>query len=614
MNNCKLTALELVLTFLTMFGPVTKESVAAVCVLFEAVLSYDYERGKFDKDAVKKVCGVADHLIAMAEFYGIKCDAKQLGTPGGRRAILRVILGPVIEELAPEGLERMRNDAVEAMMVLTFKPLDEVQDMLTMWAKQAIGDGRYQTRVHIWTGLPMGLLKEAGETEGFTDVKTPPANDEPIAMMSNCCDPALEIVFTFLTMFGPVTKESVAATGVLLGAVLGYTEATGKFDREIVKKVPTVSEQLCSLALLYGIRCEPRMLNTPPGTRAILRELVGPIIEEHSPTELEEVQKDAAAAIMLITCKPLEQVKIMVNAWAVAARKDGRYQARVSAWTGQPPYNFDHEDSIEIDELRHKTRDEMDFGHDSGDNANANEGQGSMESNTYLEIATSATVVKLITVQAHFSMNILPKREAPFTTMFSTPMDVCLGRSFPWTSSVFDGPCADILEVTTTHPEDTHNLDEGDANVLMDALDEEDYHRLVGFRFPAFPPPTPVLGTSTGSSPDITPLGSPTFEQWITTWHTKEMDGWNVVLQEAAEKEARAEERKMMFGPHADAWEIKQLSQWSAALKGNGYLDGMYAGIADVNEAMETLEAAELTRGKNETSLLKKIGKFFGLE
>ncbi|CAE6508054.1 unnamed protein product, partial [Rhizoctonia solani] len=99
MTDYKLTALELVLTFLTMFGPVTKESLAAVCVLFEAILGYDYEKGKFDKDAVKKVCGVADHLFAMAELYGAKCDAKQLETPGGRRAILRVILGPVLEGL-----------------------------------------------------------------------------------------------------------------------------------------------------------------------------------------------------------------------------------------------------------------------------------------------------------------------------------------------------------------------------------------------------------------------------------------------------------------------------------------------------------------------------------
>jgi hypothetical protein len=46
--NGKLTALELVLTFLTMLGPATKESLAAVCVLFEALLSYvsAYERDR----------------------------------------------------------------------------------------------------------------------------------------------------------------------------------------------------------------------------------------------------------------------------------------------------------------------------------------------------------------------------------------------------------------------------------------------------------------------------------------------------------------------------------------------------------------------------------------
>ncbi|CCO33238.1 hypothetical protein BN14_07312 [Rhizoctonia solani AG-1 IB] len=125
----KLTALELVLTFLTMLGPATKESLAAVCVLFEALLSYDYETGKFEKCAANKVTGVMGHLIEMAVLYGVQCNAKQL------------------EKLGLNDLDRMRDEAVEAMMVLTFKPLDEVQNMLAAWAEQAVKDGRYQSRV-----------------------------------------------------------------------------------------------------------------------------------------------------------------------------------------------------------------------------------------------------------------------------------------------------------------------------------------------------------------------------------------------------------------------------------------------------------------------------------
>ncbi|CAE7082755.1 unnamed protein product [Rhizoctonia solani] len=330
MMDNKMTALELVLTLLTMFGSVTRESLTAVCVLFEAVLSYDYATGKFDKGAVKKVSEVADHLLAMAELYGVKCEPRQLETPGGRRAILRVILGPVLKALTLESLELIRNDAVEAMMVLTFKPCDEVQDMVDVWAEQAIADGRYQSRVYSWTGQ---LMDEIAETTVSANVNKPIADEQAIAAVGRQCALALEIMFTFLTMFGPVTEESVEAAAVLFGAVLGYSEATGKFDKETVKKVPMVAEQLCGFARLYGIKCEPRTLNTPLGARAILREIVGPIIEGHSPEELKRISDDAMEVDAAVTRAPLDLVNTLATTWAKAARQDGRYQTRASAWT-----------------------------------------------------------------------------------------------------------------------------------------------------------------------------------------------------------------------------------------------------------------------------------------
>ncbi|KDN46069.1 hypothetical protein RSAG8_04576, partial [Rhizoctonia solani AG-8 WAC10335] len=383
MMDNKITALELVLTFLTMFGPVTKESLAAVCVLFEAVLSY-------------KVCGVADHLLAMAELYGVKCEPRQLETPGGRRAILRVIVGPILEGLTLESLERIRNDAVEAMMVLTFKPLDEVQDMADVWAQQAIRDGRYQSRVHAWTGQSMDALDEAVEATASVDLSMPTPNESAIAAVGGPCTPALEIMFTFLTMFGPVTKESVEATRVLFGAVLGYSEATGKFDKETVKQVSTVAERLCWFARLYGVRCEPRMLDTPPGARAILREIVGPIIEGHSPEELKQICDDAMVVDTVMTRTPLDEVKLLATAWAKAAKQEGRYQTRASAWTGKPVEAF-NDDSFKSDQICSTALAGVHLGPGSGvtdecTNFEGGSSEGSVESATYLEIATSATV------------------------------------------------------------------------------------------------------------------------------------------------------------------------------------------------------------------------------
>ncbi|QRW20882.1 hypothetical protein RhiXN_05871 [Rhizoctonia solani] len=555
----KLTALELVLTFLTMFGPVTKESLAAVYVLFEAVLAYDYAKGKFDKDTVKKVCGVADHLIAMVELYGMECDMKQLATPGGRRAILRVILGPVVEELGLEGLEQIREDA----------PLDEVQDMLAVWSKQAIKDGRYQTRVYAWTGLPIELPSEEDDASIST------ADEAIIATVTKPCPLGLEIIFTFLTMFGPVTEESIAATGVLFDAILGYSEATGKFDKATVKMVPGVSKELCALARLYGIRCEPRILDTPPGARAILREILGSIIEEHSPADLEEVRKDADETIANIMCGSLERVDMIVTAWAAAAREDGRYQARVFAWTGKPidGYQQCHGTGLPI-----VTMDEAELAY------------GAIASDKAEEFNNNDSNVELVTVQALFAMDILPKQEASFTTMFPTPLDVCLGRSPMRSTDLFGAPSSYVS---------------GRTRSTMRRLSPT-----CRFQFPDLASPVPTLDGSIGSTPN-TDIGSPTFELWMATWHSTEMSSWKTVLQDMGEKEAREKERSAMFEPHADAWESEQLSSWSAALQGNTVTEDLPEACTDVLDDESGMAPAK-NDSNSGTQLLRTIGRLLG--
>ncbi|KAF8714688.1 hypothetical protein RHS03_00151, partial [Rhizoctonia solani] len=608
----KLTALELVLTFLTMFGPVTKESLAAVYVLFEAVLAYDYAKGKFDKDTVKKVCGVADHLIAMVELYGMECDMKQLATPGGRRAILRVILGPVVEELGLEGLEQIREDAVNAMMLLTFKPLDEVQDKLAVWSKQAIKDGRYQTRVYAWTGLPIELPSEEDDASIST------ADEAMIATVTKPCPLGLEIIFTFLTMFGPVTEESIAATGVLFDAILGYSEATGKFDKATVKMVPGVSKELCALARLYGIRCEPRILDTPPGARAILREILGSIIEEHSPADLEEVRKDADETIANIMCGSLERVDMIVTAWAAAAREDGRYQARVFAWTGKP---IDGYQQFHGTRLPIVTMDEAKLAYGASDSDKTEEfnnsdrdvevSEISDEGSLCLEIATYNTVVQLVTVQALFAMDILPKQEASFTTMFPTPLDVCLGRSPMRSTALFGAPSGYVsgrMRSTVGSIQDDNRMD--DTKELMDASDEEDYHRLVGFHFPDLASPVPTLDSSIGSTPN-TDIGSPTFELWMATWHSTEMSSWKAVLQDMSEKEVREKERSAMFESHADAWESEQLSSWWAALQGNTVTEDLPEACTDILDDESGMAPAK-NDSNSGTQLLRTIGRLLG--
>ncbi|CAE6475415.1 unnamed protein product [Rhizoctonia solani] len=570
-----LTALELVLTFLTMFGPATKESLAAVCVLFEAVVRYDYEKSKFDKDTAK-VCRANNHLIAMAELYGVQCDLKQLATPGGRRAILRVILGPVIEGLSLDDLEQIRNNAVEAMVLLTFKPLDEVQDIVTKWANQAIKDRRYQMRVCAWTGLPMEPADGHSEAESSVDVEGSAEDEIIITALTQTCTLGLEIAFIFLTMLGPVTKESVEATGVLFSAILGYSKATGKFDKATVKMVPGVSAQLCLLARLYGLRCEPRILDTPPGPRAILREIIGPVIEEHSPAELEQVRKEADEVAAIIMCGPLERVVTIAAAWAAAAKEDARYQARVAAWTGKPVDGLQRNHAVKVDQRHITTMDNTKLGHNVAYDSKADEckadddgaSENSSDTPLYLEIATCNTVVQLMTVQALFSMDILPKQEASFTTMFPTPLEVCLGHSSVQPATFLDD-FSHTVEETSSNIGAVYDSDEvDDTKELMDASDEEHYHRMVGFQFPTYVPSVPTLDTSNGSTP-TTDLGSPIFEQWMTTWHSLEMSAWKAVLQSAAEKESQDEKRKAVFEPYADAWEDAQLSCWSAALKGN---------------------------------------------
>ncbi|CAE6488904.1 unnamed protein product [Rhizoctonia solani] len=338
MTDYKLTALELVLTFLTMFGPVTKESLAAVCVLFEAVLGYNEKTGKFDRDAVKKAHGVAIQLCMLVENYGVICEPERLETIGGRRAILTIILGPILERLPPHDLEEMRNNAVEAMVLVTFKPLDEemrnnaveamvlvtfkpldeVQPVVNVWAREAMREGTYQTRVSTWTGQPAVVFDQVDTRDVIINTTTQAHASDNISIVIN--SNAFGVVLTLLAMLGPVTKENVAATKVLFEAVLGFDEAKAKFDKETVRKVPTVADPLCRLSDWYGVVAEPRMLNTLPGARAILRVIVGPIIEGHSPAELEDMRNDAGEVVAMLSRIKLEWLRGPANPWNASTR------------------------------------------------------------------------------------------------------------------------------------------------------------------------------------------------------------------------------------------------------------------------------------------------------
>ncbi|CEL61220.1 hypothetical protein RSOLAG1IB_09853 [Rhizoctonia solani AG-1 IB] len=587
----KLTALELVLTFLTMLGPATKESLAAVCVLFEALLSYDYETGKFEKCAANKVTGVMGHLIEMAVLYGVQCNAKQLEKLGGRRAILRLILGPVIEELELNDLDRMRDEAVEAMMVLTFKPLDEVQNMLAAWAEQAVKDGRYQSRVYAWAGIPMEMANETGNTESSVDLKGPAVEEEVVVAVSEFCTPGLEIVFTLLEMFGPVTEKSIGATGVLFNAVLGYSEATRKFNKATLEMVPGMSEQLCSLAGLYGIRCEPWMLHTS------------------LPAVLEDTRSEAESVLSMIKCWSLEEIQTAVSAWAYEARRDGRYQTRVSHWTGKPVEYFDTH-VTRNDGLQAMPLAETQPGHGAGDAAS-----GSLkEAPVYLEIATSNTVVGLVTAQALLAMDILPKQGATITTLFPTPVDVCLGRPATCSMPFFYSTGFPSLDKTTTTGFvcDKGRLD--DAKELMSAEDEKDYHRMIGFQFPTRSSYVPGLDASSQSTPTAN-SGSPVLDQCAIARCSAEMAGWKKELQYAT-KQARVKEQKAMFEPHAAAWEDEQLSGWLTAIERGGQGQdqlGMSVDIVKGKEiGKERFEDDKASNSDNGMNILKVVGRLFG--
>ncbi|KAH7338372.1 hypothetical protein B0J17DRAFT_662267 [Rhizoctonia solani] len=601
MTHYKLTALELVLTFLTMFGPVTKESLTAVCVLFEAVLGYNEKTGKFDKDAVKKARGVAYQLCILAENYGVMCEPERLETVGGRRAILSIILGPIVEHLASHDLEEMRNSAVEAMMIVTFKPLDEVQAMVNAWAQQAIREGTYQTRVSAWTGRSMEPFDQVDTNDAVLNSTTHTSDDISIVANSN----ALEVVLTLLAMLGPVTKESVAATKVLFEAVIGFDEAKAKFDKQTVSKVLTVAEPLCWLSSQYGVVAEPRMLHTLPGARAILRVVVGPIIEGHSPAELKDMRNDAGEAMAMLSRRPLDEIQELVAAWIGL---DSRHRARVAAWTGKDMGFFDQAGTA-----RDSTTAKAIQNYESGPSRDL--------SPTNLDVATATNMTGLVTVQALFAIGLLPETRCSFKTLFPTPLDVCFGRK----ACIFKNDCVggvEAIKSPTEYGSDSDNTEV--TNYLMGASDEEDCHRLDKFQFPTNALFSPALRSSTETTPEMSPLlnmeEDNTFVNWMATWETKEMSGWKAVLQKTTKAEVELEKRKAMFGGYEEAWEIAQLSAWSAALKRDsaedGCLLGLYASDAalygEVEGACGETQESKLTDDDAGVGFIKLLSQFFG--
>ncbi|CEL53615.1 hypothetical protein RSOLAG1IB_06470 [Rhizoctonia solani AG-1 IB] len=96
------------------------------------------------------------------------------------------------------------------------------------------------------------------------------------------------------------------------------------------------------------------------------------------------------------------------------------------------------------------------------------------------------------------------------------------------------------------------------------------------------------------------------------------MSTWRSVPSGITEKAAHVEKQKAMSEPYSDIWEEEKLSCWSGALMIKGtdiveYLPGISRNARDDQTGMDPIENDEAGGSGNVRSVVKTIGRLFGL-
>ncbi|CAE6445061.1 unnamed protein product [Rhizoctonia solani] len=155
------SSVELVLMLLSMYTYVTRDIRTAVMFLLEIVFGYEPATRTFGrKPTVHEVRTLFEPLSALALCHSAEYTLEEIQTETDALAMVSGILHPVLIRLSPAEFAEIHNKADDAVDIMLYTPLSELQHLVSQWAS----DARSNTKLDNWLEWSRTYL-HPGETD-----------------------------------------------------------------------------------------------------------------------------------------------------------------------------------------------------------------------------------------------------------------------------------------------------------------------------------------------------------------------------------------------------------------------------------------------------------------
>ncbi|EUC63251.1 hypothetical protein RSOL_487050 [Rhizoctonia solani AG-3 Rhs1AP] len=539
-------SVELVLMLMSMFTCVTKDIRTTVMFLLEIVFGYEPLTRRFvRKPKVHEVRTLFEPLSALALSHCTEYTLDNIQTKADALAMVSAILQPILIRLTPAEFAEIHNKADDAVEIMIYTPLSEIQDMVAQWASDARMDSKFYNWLE-WS--------RCYAPAGQTDIK-------PVDVSK-----AGAIIAQYLH------GDSVA---ISTSCSLRRTDRVEKHQREDPPLDSFLPTQRPAKNPLPARPCPVHVIVTSPTVADILR----------SSTSLASLAMDVQAFI------PSHRgVQHSPGEWVERGALDTFKFPVHSDIVGEPAGSLDSSDNwLTTDDSAITSY----TGHTDEETltiptsipipiSRTLPGISNLASpdkpQSYLQCSRSAPQLTNAPwtrspseLAAHGTLGTL----CSFSSLSSSRIVSPNWRAFSISSSLSKATDSDVSDWSLRmqwleHEDDSFILSRGGSVANLCDISYE------SFRFPRVAYPNGLDSLSTASDSTATTPTSSTpatsvenlVEDWVPDWQSGQLDTWKCAIREHDRSEYQQEALAAEYAEWADEWQTWELDAWSNALTG----------------------------------------------
>ncbi|KAH7337160.1 hypothetical protein B0J17DRAFT_455942 [Rhizoctonia solani] len=539
MANRVFSSVELVLMLLSMYACVTRDIRTTVMFLLEIVFGYEPLTRKFGrKPSVHEVRTLFEPLSALALFHSTEYTLEDIQTEADALVMVSAILRPILIRLSPAEFAEIHNKADDAVDIMIYTPLSELQQLVAQWAS----DARSNTKLDNWLEWSRTYL-QAGETD-IKPVDVPKAG---------------AIVAQYL--YG----ESAAASASCSLRRAGRVEKRQREDAQSLDLPPAKRRAVKDPLPVRPCPVHVMVISPTSESLASLAMDVQPFIRSHrgvgrGPGEW-------------IECGALDAFKYPVKSADVAAEP---------ALTLESSSTLESGSTLDLSD-NHSTTDESDI---------------ISNDEEHPTIPISRTLPDLHSTK-DLGLGLVRSQSAPQLTYASrtrSPSELATHGTLATLSSISPSRIASphwrAFSISSRLSEAT-NSDISDWSLRMQWLEHEDDSfvmsrggstanlRDISYESFVFPRAGRSDGSHTPWAPSWTPsdatITTPTsstaassterlFDGWAQDWQSEQVSDWTLAVCQRDESEPYADGRVAQYIGWAEDWDSSQLEGWSNSL------------------------------------------------